>query len=147
MNTMSLKGIKIEELSFKINNIRVEKDAKMEIKQNFSRQIRKFNDNDKVFAVVLSVIIANTDDAPSPFDINIRIAGIFESKEAYSDGDMRYFAIDATKLLYPYLRSQMTNLTAMAYIPPINLPVVDAGSLFPEDRQLILKDGQGNIIS
>ena len=36
-------------------------------------------------------------------------------------------------MLYPYLRSMVTNLTAQAYIQPLNLPVLN-GPIFPEDR-------------
>mgnify|MGYP002508872455 CR=1 FL=1 len=33
----------------------------------------------------------------------------------------------------PYLRAAVTNLTASAYIAPLNLPVI-SGPIFPEDR-------------
>ena len=45
------------------------------------------------------------------------------------------FVIEATSQLYPYLRSAVTNLTAQAYITPLNLPVIN-GPIFPEDRDV-----------
>jgi preprotein translocase subunit SecB len=38
-------------------------------------------------------------------------------------------------VLYPYLRSMVTNLTAQALISPLNLPLIN-GPLFPEDRDV-----------
>ena len=55
--------------------------------------------------------------------------------EVANESEERSFVIEATKLIYPYLRSAVTNLTASAYIAPLNLPVI-TGPIFPEDRDV-----------
>ena len=127
------KGITAEELSFKLNRVRLEPNAKLDIKPQFSRQVRKVNGNDKLNFVALSVKIESTEQEPKPFDINVTLVGIFEVEDVASDADERKFVIEATKLLYPYLRSAVTNLTASAYVAPLNLPVITT-PIFPEDR-------------
>ena len=59
--------------------------------------------------------------------------GIYELAEVADARQERDFVIEATSMLYPYLRSMVTNLTAQAYIQPLNLPVLN-GPIFPEDR-------------
>ncbi len=131
---VDFKGITAEELSFKLNRIRIQPDTKLDIKPQFSRQVRKMNDNDKMNFVALSVKIESTEAEPKPFDINVTLVGVFEVSGATGDADERKFVIDATSLMYPYLRTAVTNLTAGAYITPLNLPVI-SGPIFSEDRE------------
>ena len=128
------KGITAEELSFKLNHVKLEPDTKLDIKPQFSRQVRKVNGNEKLNFIVLSVRIVSTDAEPKPFDINVTLVGIFEVEVA-NESEERSFVIEGTKLIYPYLRSAVTNLTANAYIAPLNLPVI-TGPIFPEDRDV-----------
>lgn len=128
------KGITAEELSFKLNHVKIAPDTRLDIKPQFSRQVRKANGNEKLNFVVLSVRVASTEEEPKPFDINVSLVGIFEVEVA-NQSEERSFVIEATKLIYPYLRSAVTNLTANAYIAPLNLPIIN-GAIFPEDRDV-----------
>ncbi len=128
------KGITAEELSFKLNRVRLNPEEKLDIKPQFSRQVRKVNGNDKLNFIALSVKIESTEAEPKPFDIDVTLVGIFEVEEVANDTEERKFVIEATKLLYPYLRAAVTNLTASAYVAPLNLPVITT-PIFPEDRE------------
>ncbi|MCI9406944.1 MAG: protein-export chaperone SecB [Clostridia bacterium] len=128
------KGITAEELSFKLNRIKLNPEDKLDIKPQFSRQVRKVNGNDKLNFIALSVKIESTEAEPKPFDIMVTLVGVFEVEVA-NETEERNFVIEGTKLIYPYLRSAVTNLTANAYIAPLNLPVI-AGPIFPEDRDV-----------
>ncbi|MBD5585636.1 MAG: protein-export chaperone SecB [Clostridia bacterium] len=130
---IDFKGITAEEISFKLNRIKLNPEDKLDIKPQFSRQVRKVTGNDKLNFVSLSVKIESTPEEPKPFDINVTLVGIFEVEDVHGEAEERKFVIEATKLVYPYLRSQVTNLTASAYIAPLNLPVI-SGPIFPEDR-------------
>lgn len=127
------KGITAEELSFKLNRVRINPDERLDIKPQFSRQVRKVNGNDKLNFVALSVKIESTEKEPKPFDILVTLVGVFEVEDVKNDAEERKFVIEATKLIYPYLRAAVTNLTASAYVAPLNLPVI-SGPIFPEDR-------------
>lgn len=131
---MDFKGITAEELSFRLNRVRLNPEDKLDIKPQFSRQVRKVNGNDKLNFVALSVKIESTEAEPKPFDILVTLVGVFEVEVA-NESEERKFVIEATKLIYPYLRSAVTNLTANAYIAPLNLPVI-SGPIFPEDRDV-----------
>jgi preprotein translocase subunit SecB len=129
------KGITTEELSYKLNRIRIDPQQRLDIRPQFSRQVRKANDNPKLNFVSLSVKVESTEQEPKPFNINVGIVGIFELDEEPNAQQEREFVIEATGMLYPYLRSMVTNLTAQAYISPLNLPLIN-GPLFPEDRDV-----------
>ncbi len=130
----NFKGITAEELSFKLNRVKLNPENKLDIKPQFSRQVRKVNGNDVLNFVALSVKIESTENEPKPFDINVTLVGVFDLEEAANDAEERDFVIEATRIIYPYLRAAVTNLTASAYIAPLNLPVI-MGPIFPEDRE------------
>lgn len=130
------KGITTEELSFKLNRVQIEPNQRVDIKPQFARQVRKPNDNRKLVFISLAVKVESKADEPKPFNLDVNLVGVFElEKEDYTAQEERAFVIDATQLLYPYLRAAVTNLTAQAYISPLNLPAI-TGPIFPEDRDV-----------
>lgn len=130
----SLKALTADELSFKVNPLKVAPDTKFEIKPFFSRQIRQANENNKINIVILECKIESTDESPKPFNLLARFVGVFEVENMNSDEDKRIFAINATETIFPYLRAAITNLTADALVNPLTLPVVPGATLFPDDR-------------
>lgn len=133
MMKYELKGITTEQLSFKLNRVKLEPNQRLDIKPQFSRQVRKANDNPKLMFVNLKVAVLTNEKEPKPFDIEVSLVGVYELESAPNPQQERDFVIEATGMLYPYLRTAVTNLTAQAYISPLNLPVI-SGPIFPEDR-------------
>lgn len=132
---IDFKGITAEELSFKLNRVKLNPDDKLDIKPQFSRQVRKVNGNERLNFIALSVKIESTEAEPKPFDIFATLVGVFEVEGVKNEQEERSFVIEGTKIVYPYLRSAVTNLTANAFIAPLNLPVI-SGPIFPEDREV-----------
>ena len=130
------KGITTKELSYKLNRVQIAPNQRLDIKPQFARQVRKPNDNKKLMFISLAVKIESTEKEPKPFNLDVTIVGVFElEKDNYTAQEERSFVIEATQLLYPYLRSTVSNLTANAFITPLNLPVI-TGPIFPEDRDV-----------
>ena len=77
----ALRGITAEELSYTINRIKIEKDTKIEIKPQFSRTVRRVQENDKVWFVSLEVKVESTEEAPKPFNLKARLVGVFEAED------------------------------------------------------------------
>lgn len=130
----ALRGITAEELSYTINRVKMEKNTKFEIKPQFSRTIRRVQENDKLYFVSLEVKVESTETEPKPFNLKARLVGIFEAEDVKTDEDRQVLAISTTEIVYPYLRNAVSALTANAFINPLILPVIPAGTMFPEDR-------------
>lgn len=62
--SLNLRGIRAEELSFKQNNVKIPKDAKLDLKPSFSRRVRKTPDNEKLHFVTLEVKIESSETSP-----------------------------------------------------------------------------------
>ena len=130
----ALRQILAEELNFSLNRVKIEKDTKIEIKPQFSRTVRRANENDKIWFLSLDVKVESTETEPKPFNLNARLVGIFEAEEIENDLDRQDLVINMTEIVYPYLRAAVSALTANAFINPMVLPVIPAGTMFPEDR-------------
>lgn len=130
----ALRNIVAEELSYSMNRIKVDKDTKFEIKPQFSRTVRRVQENDKLWFLNLEVKVESTEESPKPFNIKARLVGVFEAEEVESDLDRQDLVINMTEIVYPYLRAAVSALTANSFINPLILPVIPAGTMFPEDR-------------
>ena len=130
----ALRGITAEELTYTINRIKMDKDTKFEIKPQFSRTVRRVQENDKIWFLTLEVKVESTEEAPKPFNLKARLVGVFEAEDVQGEEDSRDLVINMTEIVYPYLRAAVSSLTATAFINPMMLPVIPAGTMFPEDR-------------
>lgn len=130
--SLVLRGIRADELVFKQNNVKISKDAKLDLKPSFSRRIRKTPENEKLYFVSLEVKIESSEQVPKPFDLKVCLTGIFEA-EITDDASRRALNVQTVAILYPYLRAAVTNLTSAAFVAPLVLPVLP-GSVFPEDN-------------
>ncbi|MGN1235121.1 MAG: protein-export chaperone SecB [Christensenellaceae bacterium] len=132
---IQFRGVNAREMSYKVNRIQAQPDTKFQIMPAFARSIQRIAENEKVCIVNLNMKVESTEEKPMPFNLFISLVGIFEVEGMVTDEDQRKFAIEATNILFPYIRSAATNLTAVAYTNPLILPVVPGGAIFPEDRE------------
>ena len=130
----ALRGITAEELTYTINRLKMNPNQKFEIKPQFYRTIRRVQENDKLYFVSLEVKVESTEAEPKPFNLKVRLVGIFEAEDVNTEEDKQVLAISTTEIVYPYLRNAVSALTSNAFINPLMLPVIPAGTLFPEDR-------------
>jgi preprotein translocase subunit SecB len=130
----ALRGITAEELSYTMNRIKMDKDTKFEIKPQFSRAVRRVQENEKLWFLALEVKVESTEESPKPFNVKARLVGVFEAEDIADKEEERDLVINMTEIVYPYLRSAVSALTANSFINPLILPVIPAGTMFPEDR-------------
>ena len=131
----ALRQILAEEMTYTINRIKMDPNTKFEIKPQFSRTVRRVQENDKLWFLTLEVKVESTEQDPKPFNIKARLVGIFEAEGIDSDLDRQDLVINMTEIVYPYLRASVSALTANSFINPLMLPVIPAGTMFPEDSQ------------
>ncbi|MCV2232637.1 protein-export chaperone SecB [Paracholeplasma manati] len=90
---------------------------------------------DHVFFTELIFLVKDTLDVQYPLNMTIALRGVFEFEPKEAEADIiEFLKKDAVHILYPYLRSTVTNLTTAAMLPPLFIPFVDAYHLFKEDQ-------------
>lgn len=131
MYTITKSTFTTDRLEIRNNHIQ---GQNFRLKPKISRKTGKIRDN--VFYTALKLEITSTEEELFPIDIFIDFRGIYE----FTPGDdeesiLHFLKNDAVQVMFPYLRSTMTNLTTTAMMPPIILPIIDVSKLFPDDRE------------
>lgn len=94
---------------------------------------------DKVFFTSLVLDVKSTDEKPFPVNLFVAFKAIFEFSESDNELEIdNFLKTDAVQIMYPYLRSIVTNLTSTAMMPPIILPIVDVSKIFKDNDDSIL---------
>jgi preprotein translocase subunit SecB len=125
---MKLRAYTVDKMSFMLNKqFRVEPGQKVQIKPIFNREITKVNE--QRFVNTVSVSLTNIEQ-DTPFYLDVQISGVFDVED-WEDPETNKFVIkNATEVLYPYLRTIVTTLTANGHVPPYVLPMANVDSIF-----------------
>ena len=114
------------QLYIKNNNL---KPGNFELKPLLNRTVGKLDD--RRYFTLLTLSIMSSSERPFPVDITIEFKGIFEFNDIEDEKNIyNFLKLQAVHIMFPYLRSIITNLTVAAMMPPIILPIVDVSRLF-----------------
>lgn len=116
----------VKNMEFKINESFRPRGNEIELHPEFQRVINKIDEN--TAAVDLAFKIADAEE--SPFMLNICIEGTFALAKWESDESKQLMVSNTVAILFPYLRSLVSMITANANIPPYTLPVMNINELF-----------------
>ena len=120
-------SLMVNELSLKNNNLPQDEYT---ITPLFSRRIQILEDH--VGVVQLRIEIKNTDETPFPMDLVVDLSGRFQMEDIHQEQIEEFLKFQAVRILLPYLRSMVTNLTSTALAAPILLPLMDPVEMFKE---------------
>lgn len=118
---IQLKEWKVKNLSFKINDIQIEKKTK---KNSFNLSMGHFfsEENSKEFGIGFRINIKDEE-----FNILMEMVFLFELDkdvdEKFKQSD--FLTINAPAIAFPYVRSYISNLTLQSGFSPIILPSVN----------------------
>ena len=118
----------VNEISLKNNNIN---EGEFRIAPQLSRTIGIIDDAHATVQLVLD--LRNTKDNTFPIDIKVDITGIFDISNLNKEEIDQFLKLQAVHIMYPYIRTIISNVTSSAMMPPVILPIIDVKSLFPEE--------------
>ena len=122
-----------DKLEIKNNHIQ---GKNFKLQPKISRKTGKIRDN--IFFTSLILELTSTKEQPFPIDMYIDFRGIFQFTPGDDETEIQNFLKnEAVQMMFPYLRSTMTNLTTTAMLPPIILPIIDVSKLFPDNRESV----------
>ena len=131
---LTLKKYIVKTMNFSINeDFQFNQNTTISINPEFNRQIRKI-DNDTA-AVNLGFSISNEKN-DMPFSIEIDIEGLFHLENWEHPDNLQIITSNAIAILFPYLRSLVSMVTANANISPYVLPVMNITALFDGETEL-----------
>lgn len=127
MQYLRFLGYKVNEMHFKINP-----DAQGEKNFKISPKIRiDMKQADKTLIFAVTVTIDKHQDTPTPFELTVNLVASFLVNQ---QADINTLRQEATVVVYPYVRSTVSNLTVNANIPAYFLPMLNFEPAAPQNR-------------
>ena len=127
---IQLKEWKVKNLSFKINDIQIEKKTK---KNSFNLSMGHFfsEENSKEFGIGFRINIKDEE-----FNILMEMVFLFELEEDVDEKFKQsdFLTINAPAIAFPYVRSYISNLTLQSGFSPIILPSVNFVKLTKKNK-------------
>lgn len=145
MSSVKMQGYKVRSMNFKVNeelpttpgthNFQITPKIRLDLRQK-----------DKQLVIICTVTIDKHQATPTPFELETVVIGSFEITELT---DIERMRIEASNMLYPYVRAAVTQLTAAVNMPAYFLPIIDFANVKPDAASSDGKnssDGKGNNI-
>lgn len=95
---------------------------------NFVREISLIGDN--LYRV--SLRCNALEEKQGAIEIHIRIVGVFHVQVSDDTAKKTLLNKNAVAILFPFVRSQMTLLTAQIGCPVVHIPIVNIAEMFPD---------------
>lgn len=125
---IKFKGYKVYKSNFELNNNFSHEGDNILMNPGFRRRVVSIDKNN--YEVRLSVIIEKEYD--HPFFAEVEIGGMFETRN-WENEENKWIIGNSTAILFPFLRTTLSNLTINANINPYILPVININKLFEEE--------------
>lgn len=133
---MSLTLYQVLKLSFELNeqfSFTSKPKKPILILPQFARHVNELDPNR--FSIHLSVLIANEfHEEPIPFQAEVQIQGFFEMQNWNESKQKDQIIDNATAILFPYLRSLLSNMTLQGNVPAYVLPITNISNLFRDTQ-------------
>ena len=117
----------INELSIKNNYL---EDGEFSVVPKFTRNY--WVESGNTGFVRLIVELKNTEENAFPIDITVDITGAFTIDDTPEEQIKEYLKYQAVRVILPYARTMVTNLTTTALASPIILPLMDPAEMFTD---------------
>jgi preprotein translocase subunit SecB len=118
----------VENIDFTLNNDYSAKDS-IDLDVRFQVEIKLAENNIKEAKVILTAFIFEECKANDyPFSLTLDIAGYFtydRDSEATEEDVINVCKLNGTTALFPYLRSSISDITRVANVQPLILPLVN----------------------
>src|SRR5690625_2455599 len=124
---------RVNDIDYRINQHFEEKNVS--VKFNFSRNVEYLDDEDNTMLV--SLIISVFEDAEEnnyPFSLKINMTGIFELDDIHESERESFAEVNAVAILFPYIRSLISTITANVNVPSLILPPINVVNLIKEEK-------------
>lgn len=135
MTVLNFNGYRVKQLEYSINeNNQKSPNSKITLEPKFRAHIENTNISNQ-WVVTLSMEISQN----APFHVKIVMEGSFTynpSQDNQKIGESDLLLTNAVAILFPYLRSTLTTLTALSNeAPAVVLPTVNVAELLKKSAQ------------
>lgn len=126
----------LKRVAFDLHSRPMERKSKKTYELNVSLSCEKnFSDQGRRLLLTLEIDIPQLEN-DFPCSISVTYEGIFSiPAEARAEVLKRFSEISAPAILFPYVRAELSRISALSGLPPINLPPINVQRMLSEDQK------------
>lgn len=117
----------VNKACYEVNDNFIDYGKAITINPKFTRKVNKIDESN--FKLFLGVSVSGEENIP--FFAEVIISAIFQS-DKWEEKENQWVISNSTAILYPFLRTVLSNLTLNSNMPPYILPVININSVFSE---------------
>lgn len=121
------------EISLTSNNL---PNGNFQVKPYITRRFGKIQEKGNEYGVEMQVVFKDEPENRFPINLTIRITGLFEIEGDDVKEINNFLKIQGVQIIFPYLRSMVSNITSSALLPPIILPIINPYDFKDEEETL-----------
>ncbi len=128
---ISFEGYEVQKIEFNKNpKYQHNEDG---IRLNFTlKEGHELENDGKKLVLGLGVsLFSKAEENNYPFSLNVEIVGTFESE----DKQIENYIPNAVAILFPYLRTAISNITLTANVPPLILPTINVNDYLSQNNE------------
>ncbi|MGW8124558.1 protein-export chaperone SecB [Staphylococcus xylosus] len=130
-----------KKLSYVANEGFSPQSKQLDLKPEINVQVH-LDKGSKEFVIVLS-LIENSKEDHTPFNLDVEMIGIFNYTEDFEDDLNTIIENNAIAIMFPYLRSAITDLTQKTNeFPPFILPIINIGEMLNSENKITYIDSE-----
>ena len=133
--TVQINGQYIKDFSFENPNSPHSLQTKVEPSIEINIDVGATKLFEAVYEVALTISVKGTDEEKPLFVIELVYAGVFTFSNMTDDKLQPSLLIDCPRLLFPFARSIIANVTSDGGLPPLLLQPVNFAQLFLNSRE------------
>lgn len=134
---LEFKNYTVDNINFSHNpnfdQEKVEIDAKINKNINYINQ-KSTNEETKALVTLTIDIFDNPKQNNYPFSLFVKITGFFATKETDPEQVKYTMEKSSVAILFPYIRSLISTITANANVQPLNLPPINVNQFIEEQQ-------------
>ncbi|EJQ49677.1 hypothetical protein IEE_00801 [Bacillus cereus BAG5X1-1] len=137
ISVLTFDGYSIDNFTYKRNydfNVIPDEEMGLDFKFDVGSHI-PVDQNEGFLRVKCTIFDEDFNDNKAPFFLELVISGHFELNDVGQGLTMEDFELNATTILLPYIRSNITSFTAQAGIDPVILPPINIYKVMEENQK------------
>jgi len=126
ISSFQLMDYSVDAIEFTVNPD-FKQSGRIKLDFDIDSDVALLDEEEKITKVVLAcTVFKNYRRANKPFRLKVSISGLFKfSGDASQDQLMKFSEINATAVLFPYLRAVITHVTSASNKTPLLLPLIN----------------------
>ena len=127
----------VKDLSFENPNAPDSLQQKTEPKVEVNIDVKAVNISENLYEVTLTTAVTGYNDTIKLFIVELTYAGLFTLVDIKSDHLQPYLLIECPRLLFPFSRSIIADVTRDGGFPPLLIQPIDFAKLYTNSQQQI----------